>query len=67
MSGDEDRYSVGLFSSPKSGYIIKAPAEIVDEDHPLLYKPFDHSQFIDFAYSEAGLSSKAVLKDYCGI
>ncbi|CAA0839116.1 2-oxoglutarate (2OG) and Fe(II)-dependent oxygenase superfamily protein [Striga hermonthica] len=66
MTGDENRYSIGLFSIPKSGYIIKAPDEMVDEDHPLLFKPFDHIKFLDFYYSEAGRSSPAALKAYCG-
>ncbi|PIN09641.1 Iron/ascorbate family oxidoreductase [Handroanthus impetiginosus] len=66
MSGDEARYSIGLFSIPKPGYIIKAPPEMVDEDHPLLFKPFDHVQFLDYYYSEAGRSSPAALKAYCG-
>ncbi|KAK6124906.1 hypothetical protein DH2020_041350 [Rehmannia glutinosa] len=39
VTGDEARFSVGLFSIPKSGYIMKAPEEMVDEDHPLLFKP----------------------------
>ncbi|KAK6143564.1 hypothetical protein DH2020_023912 [Rehmannia glutinosa] len=39
VTGDEARLSVGLFSVPKSGYIMKAPDEMVDEDHPILLKP----------------------------
>ncbi|KAI3455378.1 hypothetical protein Pfo_012041 [Paulownia fortunei] len=66
MTGDEARYSIGLFSIPKSGYIIKAPEEMVDEEHPLLFKPFDHVEFLDFYYSEAGRTSPAALKAYCG-
>ncbi|GFP95364.1 probable 2-oxoglutarate-dependent dioxygenase aop1.2 [Phtheirospermum japonicum] len=66
MTGDEDRYSIGLFSIPKSGYIIKAPEEMVDEDHQLLFNPFDHFKFLDFYYSEAGRSSPAALKAYYG-
>ncbi|KAL6285806.1 hypothetical protein ACE6H2_010196 [Prunus campanulata] len=40
MNGNEARYSTGLFSAPKEGYIIKAPDEVVDEEHPLLFKPY---------------------------
>ncbi|KAL8458122.1 hypothetical protein ACS0TY_035853 [Phlomoides rotata] len=65
MSGDKDRYSVGLYSLPKPGYIIKAPEEMVDEEHPLLFKPFDHHKFIDFKYSRT--PTPDLLKDYCGI
>ncbi|KAL3631839.1 hypothetical protein CASFOL_024823 [Castilleja foliolosa] len=66
MTGDETRYSIGLFSIPKPGYIIKAPEKMVDEDHPLLFKPFDHHKFIEFYYTEAGQRSPAALKAYCG-
>ncbi|CAB4272703.1 unnamed protein product [Prunus armeniaca] len=40
MSGNEARYSTGLFSVPKEGYIIKAPDEVVDEEHPLIMLNF---------------------------
>ncbi|XP_008228619.1 PREDICTED: probable 2-oxoglutarate-dependent dioxygenase AOP1 [Prunus mume] len=67
MSGNEARYSTGLFSIPKEGYIIKAPEEVVDEEHPLLFKPFDHVQFLGFYYSEAGQRAHSALKTYCGV
>lgn len=67
VSGDEARYSIGLFSNPKEGCVIEAPTELVDEDHPLLYKPFDYIKFIDFFYSDAGRMSPDALKEYCGV
>ncbi|KAI4324723.1 hypothetical protein MLD38_030182 [Melastoma candidum] len=67
MSGNDARYSVGLFSIPKAGYIIKAPNEMVDNDHPLLFKPFDLIEFLGFCYTEAGKRSESPLKAYCGI
>ncbi|KAL6137683.1 hypothetical protein ACLB2K_062972 [Fragaria x ananassa] len=67
MTGNEDRYSTGLFSIPKAGYIIKAPGEVVDEEHPLLFKPFDHVEFLGFYYSEAGRRAPSALKAYCGV
>ncbi|XP_075514267.1 putative 2-oxoglutarate-dependent dioxygenase AOP1 isoform X1 [Primulina tabacum] len=67
MKGSVARYSIGLFSVPKEGYIVKAPEEMVDEEHPLLFKPFDHVKFLDFYYSEAGQRSPAALKAYCGV
>ncbi|KAL8544482.1 hypothetical protein ACS0TY_004879 [Phlomoides rotata] len=66
MTGDEDRYSIGVFSSPKSGCIIKAPEEMVDVEHPLLYKPFDLSEFITYHQCHCGRGSDT-LKDYCGV
>ncbi|XP_051147851.1 probable 2-oxoglutarate-dependent dioxygenase AOP1 [Andrographis paniculata] len=67
MTGDEARYSIGLFSVPKKGYIIKAPEEMIDDEHPLLFKPYDHVKFLEFYYTKAGQASPNALKDYCGV
>ncbi|OMP00180.1 Oxoglutarate/iron-dependent dioxygenase [Corchorus olitorius] len=67
MTGDKARYSMGLFSIPKAGYMIKAPEELVDEEHPLLFKPFDHIQFMGFYYTEAGQKAQSALKVFCGV
>ncbi|KAJ6308763.1 hypothetical protein OIU76_018365 [Salix suchowensis] len=67
MRGNTARYSVGLFSVPKAGYMIKAPEEMIDEEHPLLFKPFDHVQFLGFYYTEAGQRAPSALKSYCGV
>ncbi|KAF2301323.1 hypothetical protein GH714_022734 [Hevea brasiliensis] len=66
MTGNEARYSAGLFSIPKAGYMIKAPEELIDEQHPLLFRPFDHVEFLKFYYTEAGQRESA-LKTYCGV
>ncbi|KZV38972.1 hypothetical protein F511_38756 [Dorcoceras hygrometricum] len=67
MKGDAIRYSIGLFSVPKDGYIIKAPEEMVDEKHPILFKPYVIAKFLDFFYSEAGKRSPNPLKEYCRV
>ncbi|XP_015168251.1 probable 2-oxoglutarate-dependent dioxygenase AOP1.2 [Solanum tuberosum] len=67
MKGNEARYSIGLFTIPKAGYMIKAPKELVDEEHPLLYKPFSHLEFITFSYTEEGMKCESALKTYCGV
>ncbi|OIT02752.1 PREDICTED: probable 2-oxoglutarate-dependent dioxygenase AOP1 [Nicotiana attenuata] len=67
MTGNEARYSVGLFSIPKAGYKIKAPEELVDKEHPLLFKPFDHVEFLAFYYTEEGQRCGSALKTYCGV
>ncbi|RDX97687.1 putative 2-oxoglutarate-dependent dioxygenase AOP1.2, partial [Mucuna pruriens] len=67
MSGNEARYSAGLFSVPKGGSIIKAPEELVDEEHPLLFKPFDHVEFLNYYYTEKGQRDQFALRTYCGV
>lgn len=67
MTGNETRYSAGLFSIPKEGYMIKAPEEFIDDEYPLLFKPFDHIKFMGFYYTEAGQRAQSALKTYCGI
>ncbi|XP_028766296.1 probable 2-oxoglutarate-dependent dioxygenase AOP1 [Neltuma alba] len=67
MTGNEARYSAGLFSIPKGGYMVKAPEELVDEEHPLMFKPFDHVEFLKYYYTEEAQRQKFALKAYCGV
>ncbi|XP_073298347.1 probable 2-oxoglutarate-dependent dioxygenase AOP1 [Primulina huaijiensis] len=67
MKGSVARYSIGIFSVPKEGYIIKSPKEMVDEEHPLLFKPYEHFEFVKFFYTPEGLKSSDALKAYCGL
>ncbi|XVE52140.1 hypothetical protein DITRI_Ditri02bG0098500 [Diplodiscus trichospermus] len=67
MKGNKTRYTAGLFSIPKPGYTIKAPEELVDEQHPLLFKPFTHDQFLVFLSTEAGQTAECALSAYCGV
>ena len=65
MTGNETRFSIGLFTVPNPGCIIKAPDELVTEEHPLLFKPYVHSEFMKFVRTSEGV--KNALKVYCGI
>ncbi|KAK6787476.1 hypothetical protein RDI58_016001 [Solanum bulbocastanum] len=67
IRGNETRYSVGLFSTPKDGYTIKTPKELIDEDHPLLFKPHNHLEFLNFSYSKEGLQCESALKTYFSV
>ncbi|KAK9268480.1 hypothetical protein L1049_000231 [Liquidambar formosana] len=46
ISGNETRYTMGLFSFSKMS--TQAPEELVDEQHPLLFKPFDCMGLLKF-------------------
>ncbi|PIA65342.1 hypothetical protein AQUCO_00100666v1 [Aquilegia coerulea] len=65
MSGDEIRYSMGLFSSSKD--IVQTPQELIDEEHPLLFKPFHHMALRIFARTEEGRKAESFIKGYCGV
>ncbi|MBA0752624.1 hypothetical protein Gogos_001437, partial [Gossypium gossypioides] len=51
-SGDKDRLSLAAFAIPVEGTIIKAPRELIDEQHPQLYKDFNFMDFFLFAFSD---------------
>ncbi|XVF74658.1 hypothetical protein PTKIN_Ptkin13bG0128900 [Pterospermum kingtungense] len=69
MTGNKTRYCVALFATPRGGYQVKAPEELVDEEHPLLFKPFDYEEFLG-SYSTqdaARRPTESGLKVYCSI
>ncbi|KAH7565128.1 hypothetical protein ACOSP7_020722 [Xanthoceras sorbifolium] len=43
-NNNEERYSLGLFAFQKKE--IRVPDELVDDEHPLKYKPFDHLDYL---------------------
>ncbi|VVA97742.1 unnamed protein product [Arabis nemorensis] len=67
MTGKKDRYVAGLFLRPKEGLIINAPEEIVDDEHPRLYKPFDYEDYVKFTNTYTKKRDLSNLKTYCGI
>lgn len=67
MEGNEARYSVAFFALPKGGHLVQAPEEMVGEEHPLLFKPFDVIKYLNYISSDGGKPGKSALKDYCGV
>ncbi|RZS27451.1 hypothetical protein BHM03_00060917, partial [Ensete ventricosum] len=67
VGGEESRYSAIFTSSPKDDVMMQVPEELVDEEHPLMYKPFSFPSFLNFTYSEEDLKSNDSLKAYCGV
>ncbi|WCJ40643.1 2-oxoglutarate (2OG) and Fe(II)-dependent oxygenase superfamily protein [Euphorbia peplus] len=65
MKGKVDRYSMGLFAF-NSG-IIEVAKQLVDEEHPLMYKPLNHLGLLQFYRIDEGYKSPCPLKAYCGI
>ncbi|KAK3439294.1 hypothetical protein EUGRSUZ_C04147 [Eucalyptus grandis] len=63
MSGTRARYSVILFSAMKG--VIRCPGELVDEQHPLLFKPFeeiDLERLTRVLETEDGWESESTLR-----
>ncbi|KAK6802442.1 hypothetical protein RDI58_000222 [Solanum bulbocastanum] len=68
MFGESDRFSIQLFSFSKPGHFIKAPKELVDEEHPLLFKPFEMIGLTEYVTSQAGYAAPSdAFKAYCGL
>ncbi|KDP24591.1 hypothetical protein JCGZ_25507 [Jatropha curcas] len=67
MESREKRRTVGLFSYIKG--ITHVPQEFVDDDHPLMYKPFDHIGLLYFLASPEGHSTSLshTMKAYAGL
>ncbi|PWA73281.1 oxoglutarate/iron-dependent dioxygenase [Artemisia annua] len=66
MHGDKERYSVGIYAFIRDRK-IEVPQQLVDEDHPLQYKPFYNCKLIDYFNTDEGKKSKYPLKSFCGI
>ncbi|XVE88980.1 hypothetical protein DITRI_Ditri19aG0113300 [Diplodiscus trichospermus] len=68
VTGNKTRYTAGLFAIPRGGYQVKAPEELVDEENPLLFKPFDYDEFLVFYATQlARGATKSGLKVYCSV
>ncbi|KAI3703307.1 hypothetical protein L1987_73269 [Smallanthus sonchifolius] len=64
MNGQEDRYSISLFSYKKG--IIEIPEELVDEEHPPRFKPFDHFKFLEFYAKDPRYPDNRAIEAFCG-
>ncbi|WCJ44740.1 2-oxoglutarate (2OG) and Fe(II)-dependent oxygenase superfamily protein [Euphorbia peplus] len=68
VEGEEVRYSVGSFSFVTG--LIEAPKELIDEEHPLKYKPFDQREFLvacNNFKTDANKCEITALHSFCGI
>ncbi|KAF5787051.1 putative oxoglutarate/iron-dependent dioxygenase, isopenicillin N synthase [Helianthus annuus] len=67
MRENKTRFSLALFEIPKPGNSLKAIEKMVDNDHPLLFNPFDYEEFIKFHFSGDPSTEKYAVKAYCGV
>ncbi|KAK1416816.1 hypothetical protein QVD17_25933 [Tagetes erecta] len=67
MNKNKTRFTLALFELPKAGNDLKAIEKMVDDEHPLLFKPFDYEEFLKFYINGGqGIENYAV-KAYCGV
>ncbi|GKB14735.1 probable 2-oxoglutarate-dependent dioxygenase AOP1 [Tanacetum coccineum] len=67
MRATKTRFSLAFFQLPLAGNILKPMEEMVDDDHPLLFKPFDYGEFIQFYITGGTGIQKYAVKAYCGV
>ena len=67
MTAKKTRYSTALFSVPKTGVIIDSPEELMDEEHPRMFKPFEYNNYRDFFNTEAGRIAQSTLHAFCAL
>ncbi|KAI9161061.1 hypothetical protein LWI28_014086 [Acer negundo] len=67
MEGEEVRYALGMFAFLNG--MIQTPEELIDDEHPLQYKPFDHQGLLQFYQSstDPGKGDRNIMKVYCGV
>ncbi|RVW28962.1 putative 2-oxoglutarate-dependent dioxygenase AOP1.2 [Vitis vinifera] len=65
MAGEVLTIRLGLFSTING--MIKVPEELVDDHHPLQFKPFDHTGLLHFLGTKEGRNPETALKAYCAI
>ncbi|KAL9247370.1 hypothetical protein vseg_020811 [Gypsophila vaccaria] len=65
MKGEKPRYSLALFSTSKD--TIETPNEMVDDEHPLQFKPFDYMGLLRFYTEDVSRMAICTIKDYCGV
>ncbi|KAK8663675.1 hypothetical protein V6N13_083482 [Hibiscus sabdariffa] len=66
--GINTRYCVALFATPRGGYQVKVPEELVDDKNGPLFKPFDYEEFWTTFYTQAAQGNYGYdLKTYCSV
>ncbi|KAL4387605.1 hypothetical protein GQ457_09G012690 [Hibiscus cannabinus] len=66
--GSNTRYCVALFTTPRGGYQVKVPKELVDDKIGLLFKPFDYDEFWTTFCTQAAQGICGYdLKTYCTV
>ncbi|KAK6148930.1 hypothetical protein DH2020_016455 [Rehmannia glutinosa] len=60
------RYSIAQFSFMEKN-MVQTPQELIDDDHPMRYKPFDHLKYLEFFSRKENRSLESAIRTYCGV
>ncbi|KAL2243420.1 probable 2-oxoglutarate-dependent dioxygenase AOP1 [Sesamum indicum] len=66
MQGNEARYSLAQFSFIEKS-MVQTPQELINDDNPQQYKPFDHLKFLEFYSKEENRRLESAIRTYCGV
>ncbi|KAJ8755850.1 hypothetical protein K2173_024395 [Erythroxylum novogranatense] len=64
MTENQTRYSAGIFTGFDHTFTVKAPEELVDEEHPLLFKPYVYIDLIKQIQTELSRGSRYCFDAY---
>ncbi|XP_074562697.1 putative 2-oxoglutarate-dependent dioxygenase AOP1 [Curcuma longa] len=67
VTGDQTRYSLIFGCRPKDEIIFQVPKELIDEEHPLRFRPYKYPEYIRFRYSAEGIKHEDPLQVYLGV
>ncbi|CAL5006357.1 unnamed protein product [Urochloa decumbens] len=62
-----ERLSAQFVSKPKDGNTVRPLDELVDADHPPLYKPCDFDEYVRFRFAGDGQKLTDPLEAFCGV
>ncbi|XP_051147854.1 probable inactive 2-oxoglutarate-dependent dioxygenase AOP2 [Andrographis paniculata] len=60
----DTRYTMALFSFLSK--MVQVPEELVDDEHPLQFKPFRHNDLLHFYAVDPKRKTENILRDFCG-
>uniref|UniRef100_A0ACD5YK90 Uncharacterized protein n=1 Tax=Avena sativa TaxID=4498 RepID=A0ACD5YK90_AVESA len=64
---NRERYSLMFGSKGKVSGVVSPMEELVDDDHPLMYKPCNNDEYAKFRFSEEARKADDPLKAFCGV